>query len=195
MMVAPWAARRTVENLGRNKLAVPATLLMPLLQDEEARAQVSHATAPSNAAHNYGTYEVDPLWWTPWSALAALPVRSQASIGKTNCLLRWSFWRSFHQALLQPTRPHWPESRPNLTCLEPIGTGSAEYGQLSPKQECSSGLGRPLCRLAALSCACVAGPGGGRGTPHGHHGPDSGGGNLVPGGCLTNRFPPKKSKL
>jgi hypothetical protein len=133
-MVAPWTARRTVEHLGRNRLAVPAALLMLLLQDEEARAQVWHATAPSNSAHNYGTYGVDPLWWTPWSALAALPVRSQASIGNTHCLLRWSFWRSFHQALLHPTRPHWPESRPNLTCLEPTGTGSAEYGQLSPKQ-------------------------------------------------------------
>jgi hypothetical protein len=37
-------------------------------------------------------------------------------------LLRWSFWRSFHQALLQPTRPHWAESRPNLSCLDPTGT-------------------------------------------------------------------------
>jgi cystathionine beta-lyase len=39
----------------------------------------------------------------------------------TACLLRWSFWRSFHQALLQPTRPHWAESRPNLSCLDPTG--------------------------------------------------------------------------
>ncbi len=36
-------------------------------------------------------------------------------------LLRWSFSRSFHQALLQPTRPHWAESRPNLSCLDPTG--------------------------------------------------------------------------
>ena len=79
-MVAPWTARRTVEHLGRNRQPVPAALLMLLLQDEEARAQVWHATAPSNPAHNYGTYGVDPLWWTPWSAPAALPVRSQASI-------------------------------------------------------------------------------------------------------------------
>src|SRR5215217_7264757 len=39
-----------------------AALLMLLLQDEEARARVWHATAPSNPAHNYGTYGVDPLW-------------------------------------------------------------------------------------------------------------------------------------
>jgi hypothetical protein len=45
----------------------------------------------------------------------------------------WSFSRSFHQALLQPTRPHWAESRPNLSCLDPTGTVRAEYGQLSPK--------------------------------------------------------------
>jgi hypothetical protein len=46
-----------------------------------------------------------------------------------------SFSRSFHHALLQPTRAHWPESSPNLTWLDPTGTGSAEYGQLSPKQQ------------------------------------------------------------
>ena len=48
---------------------------------------------------------------------------------------RRSFPQSFHQALLQPTRPHWPESPPNLSWLDPTGTGSAEYGQLSPKQQ------------------------------------------------------------
>jgi hypothetical protein len=31
-MVAPWMARRTVEHLGRNRLAVPAALLMLLLR-------------------------------------------------------------------------------------------------------------------------------------------------------------------
>ena len=32
-----------------------------------------------------------------------------------------SFSRSFHQALLQPTRPYSTECRPNLSCLEPTG--------------------------------------------------------------------------
>jgi hypothetical protein len=49
-------------------------------------------------------------------------------------LLWWSFSRSFHRTLLQPTRPHSTECLPNLTCLEPTGTGSAEDWQLSPKQ-------------------------------------------------------------
>jgi hypothetical protein len=120
-MVAPWTACRTRGTPRPEPPTGPAALLMLLLQDEEARAQVWHATAPSNSAHNYGTYGVDPLWWTPWSALAALPVRSQASRGNTHCLLRWAVSQSFHQALLHPTRPHWPESRPNLTCLDPTG--------------------------------------------------------------------------
>ena len=40
-----------VGNRSRNQPAVPAAPLMLLLQDEEARAQISHATAPSNSAH------------------------------------------------------------------------------------------------------------------------------------------------
>src|SRR4029453_8260389 len=47
------------------------------------------------------------------------------------------------------TRAHWPESPPNLSCLEPTGTGSAEYGQLSPKQQAAGssparGTGSPI---------------------------------------------------
>jgi hypothetical protein len=36
-------------------------------------------------------------------------------------LLWWSFSQSFHQGLLQPTRPHSTECLLNLTCLEPTG--------------------------------------------------------------------------
>jgi hypothetical protein len=36
-------------------------------------------------------------------------------------LLRWSFSWSFHQALLQPTRPHSTECPPNLSCLDRTG--------------------------------------------------------------------------
>lgn len=74
----------------------------------------------------------------------------------------WSFWRSFHQPLLHPTRPHWPESRPNLTCLDPTGTGSAEYGQSSPNQERGGGSSpgsftewTSPCRLASRSSSTV----------------------------------------
>src|SRR5829696_8677744 len=49
-------------------------------------------------------------------------------------LLRLSFPRSFHQALLHPTRPHSTECLPNLSCLDSTGAVSAEDGQLSPKQ-------------------------------------------------------------
>jgi hypothetical protein len=55
--------------------------------------------------------------------------------GTPRRLLSWSFWRSFHRPQLQPTRAHWPESSPNLSCLDPTGTGSAEYRQLSPKRQ------------------------------------------------------------
>jgi hypothetical protein len=37
------------------------------------------------------------------------------------CLLWWSFSRSFHQALLQPTRPYSTECLPNLSCPKPHG--------------------------------------------------------------------------
>ena len=33
----------------------------------------------------------------------------------------WSFSQSFHQAVLQPTRPHSQASPPNLSCLDPTG--------------------------------------------------------------------------
>jgi hypothetical protein len=45
-----------------------------------------------------------------------------------------SFSRSFHQALLDPTRPCWPELPPNLTSPDPTGPERTEDGQLSPKQ-------------------------------------------------------------
>ena len=46
------------------------------------------------------------------------------SAGPTPCphgLLSWSFLRSFHQAVLPPTRPHSTECLPNLSCLHPTG--------------------------------------------------------------------------
>jgi hypothetical protein len=61
-------------------------------------------------------------------------IRSETA-GTPRRLLSWSFSRSFHRPQLQPTRAHWPESQPNLSCLDPTGTGSAEYRQLSPKQQ------------------------------------------------------------
>jgi hypothetical protein len=63
--------------------------------------------------------------------------------------------QSLHYVLLKPTRAHWPESSPNLTCLEPTGTDSAEDWQLSPKQLCSSDLERHW-RLAGLDIALAA---------------------------------------
>jgi hypothetical protein len=51
-----------------------------------------------------------------------------------HCLFWWSFSRSFHQSLLQPTRPHSTECLPHLTCPEPTGPERAEDGQSSPKQ-------------------------------------------------------------
>jgi hypothetical protein len=67
--------------------------------------------------------------------LAVLPVRSQASIGKTNCLLRWSFSRSFHRPQLKLTRPDSPETPPNLTWPDPTEPERTEDWQLSPKQQ------------------------------------------------------------
>jgi hypothetical protein len=39
--------------------------------------------------------------------------------GTPRRLLSWSFSRSFHRPQLQPTRAHWPEAQPNLSCLDP----------------------------------------------------------------------------
>ena len=69
-----------------------------------------------------------PLPSVPWPLY--VPRTNLALAWAFDRLLRWSFWRSFHQALLQPTRPHWAESRPNLSCLEPTGTVRVEYGQV-----------------------------------------------------------------
>jgi hypothetical protein len=39
------------------------------------------------------------------------------------------------QAVLRRTTPHWPESRPDLTWLDPTGPYRPEDGQSSPKQQ------------------------------------------------------------
>ena len=51
----------------------------------------------------------------PRSALSQAEQRVDRGRGR-------SFPQSFHQALLQPTRPHSTECRPNLSCLDPTGT-------------------------------------------------------------------------
>ena len=78
-------------------------------------------------------YPLGPAGHRPPSGQPAR-IRS-GTAGTPRRLLSWSFSRSFHRSQLQPTRAHWPESQPNLSCLDPTGTGSAEYRQLSPKQQ------------------------------------------------------------
>ena len=46
---------------------------------------------------------------------------SQLPVYTSHRLLRWTFSRSFHQALLQPTRRHSTEWLPNPTCPDPTG--------------------------------------------------------------------------
>jgi hypothetical protein len=51
-----------------------------------------------------------------------LPVRNQSGRSTPlHRLLCWSFWQSFHQALLNRTRPDSTESLPNLTWPDRTG--------------------------------------------------------------------------
>ena len=75
--------------------------------------------------------------------------------GTPRRLLRWSFSQSFHQGLLQPTRPHSTECLPNLSCPDPTGAVWAEDGQLSPKQQVAGssparGTGHPSPQVRRL---------------------------------------------
>ena len=51
---------------------------------------------------------------------ATEPAR-HSKLTSPHCLLWWAVSQSFHQALLQSTRPHATERLANLSCLDPTG--------------------------------------------------------------------------
>src|SRR4029453_14851581 len=62
---------------------------------------------------------ITPVLNTPWTRLIA-GEPEQTRRGR----IQRAFSPSFHQALLHPTRPHWTESLPDLTCPDlpgPLG--------------------------------------------------------------------------
>jgi hypothetical protein len=114
--------------------------------DANGSASFQHTdqTWPSAPGRQRGVAAARSAAWAPPYPLGPaghrLPSGQPARIrsgtaGTPRRLLSWSFSRSFHRPQLQPTRAHWPESQPNLSWLDPTGTSSAEYRQLSPKQQ------------------------------------------------------------
>src|SRR5215216_7160189 len=68
-------------------------------------------------------------------------------------LLWWSFSRSFHQTLLDRTRPQATECLPNLTCLDPIrpvGPGARPGGDRLAGLDRGGDRGWPLHRAGPL---------------------------------------------
>jgi hypothetical protein len=77
--------------------------------------------------------------WGPHHQRAAISASTWSGTARTHAgphrLLRRSFSRSFHQALLNRTRPDSTESRPTLTCPDPTGPERTEDWQFPPKQQ------------------------------------------------------------
>jgi len=111
--------------------------------------------------------------------------------------------REFHQAVDLLDADTVPESY----YLQVIGGRQESAEPAVPKRRGSGGGGEPpppvwpaeQLDLTIGASPAHADPRAGSAAAgegwHGHYGPDSGGGNGEPGGSLTNRFPPKKSKL
>jgi hypothetical protein len=127
---APTAA---TGDAGAEGLAVDEPVTVPafqldgsLLRSVGGEAELANERAPAPVGSTTKTATHSAAW--PCRPMALLLAYQRAAerahrskCSRPHCLLRWSFSRSFHQALLNRTRPDSTESLPNLTWPDRTG--------------------------------------------------------------------------